>query len=165
MDVRSLPGTAAAVLDEQSDRSERDVAQGNLRRVLLVDGDCDRRANISRCLRHDGLEVSVTRTGREAIDRALLARPAMLNTYCRDEAFDLILISSHVSDMAGPDVIRELRAQGQTAPIVILANGGTERRAEESYDGEEVIWLEAGGQPLSESIALYLNKGFRRRPR
>ena len=166
MDIRSLRGTSPILPEQQPEAVPQPVEGRRRRRILLADGDRHRRAAVSQSLRREGLEVSVTRTGREAVDRALLARPTESSVFWQDETFDLILVSPQLSDMTGLEVARELRAQGYAVPIVTVADTEPEGRADYGLDtgfagesGYDVVRY-----VLSTLAALGLRGGLARRP-
>ena len=122
MDIRDLHVAATTALQQWIAAGSSSTSDRQRRRVLLVDGNRHRRIGVARSLRQQGLDVVVARSGREAIDLALLAQAAAVDTFSRDEAFDLILMSPQLPDMEGSQVVRCLREKGYNVPIVAHAD-------------------------------------------
>jgi CheY-like chemotaxis protein len=96
-----------------------------------------------------------------------LARPTELSTYWRDETFDLILVSPQMPDMAGSEVVRQLREQGHAVPIIAMTDTHSDSRPANGRDTErdEEPDGDVGGYVLPALIALGLRKGLPRQPR
>jgi DNA-binding response OmpR family regulator len=100
------------------------VAEGVVRRVLIVDPDSRLRAEVGAACRQDGFEVVEATTGQEALTRAAETRPTT------------ILLEVNLPDMSGFDVCRELRRLGDDVPIILIS-----ARADEI---DVVVGLEIG---------------------
>jgi CheY-like chemotaxis protein/signal transduction histidine kinase len=85
--------------------------------VLVVDDDDDTRELVSRSLRRAGFTTVEARTGEEALLRARVVAPAMV-------ILDLLM-----PGIDGFEVLRALRAEGHSIPIVVLT-GKTLTQAE-----------------------------------
>jgi two-component system response regulator MprA len=76
--------------------------------VLIVEDDSDLRRILQSGLEEEGFEVTATRTGRQAIERA------------RAEPPRLLVIDIGLPDSDGRDVCQALRAEGIRAPVLFL---------------------------------------------
>jgi two-component system response regulator MprA len=76
--------------------------------VLVVEDDADLRRILGAGLEEEGFEVTVTRTGRDAIERA------------RSKPPQLLVIDIRLPDSDGRDVCQALRAEGIRAPVLFL---------------------------------------------
>ena len=92
-------------------------------RVLLAEDDAGIAEPLARALRREGYEVDVRADGREALAGAI-------------EGVDLLVLDLGLPGMDGLEVCRELRAQGQTVPVLVLT-----ARADEV---DTVVGLDAG---------------------
>jgi two-component system, OmpR family, response regulator MprA len=77
--------------------------------ILVADGDHGVAASLRRALEAHGLSAAVVRDGREA---AALARRGR---------FDLLLLNVSLPAQDGLSIVRELREDGHTIPVVLLA--------------------------------------------
>lgn len=77
--------------------------------VLIVDDDQAICKLLSKVMRSNELEPTSVNSGRDAL--ALLA----------DASFDLILMDVALGDMEGFDVIQQIRARGDTTPVMIIS--------------------------------------------
>ncbi|MFQ5670625.1 MAG: response regulator transcription factor [Acidobacteriota bacterium] len=101
--------------------------------LLLVEDDPPIRDFIHRALKEEGYQVTAVSTAEEALGPALGGLP------------DLLIVDLNLPGMDGLDFISRCRAQGVTAPVLILS-------ARRSVD-ERVKGLEQGGDD-------YLTKPF-----
>jgi DNA-binding response OmpR family regulator len=102
-------------------------------RVLLAEDDAAIAEPLARALRREGYDVDVRADGRAALEGAT-------------EGVDLLVLDLGLPGMDGLEVCRELRAQGQTVPVLVLT-----ARAEEV---DTVVGLDAGADD-------YVTKPFR----
>ena len=102
-------------------------------RVLLAEDDAGIAEPLARALRREGYDVDVRADGREALAGAI-------------EGVDLLVLDLGLPGMDGLEVCRELRAQGQTVPVLVLT-----ARADEV---DTVVGLDAGADD-------YVTKPFR----
>jgi len=78
-------------------------------RVLVVEDEARVAENIAAALRESaGLAVDVARNGRDGIDLGQQAN------------YDLILLDLMLPGVGGREVLRAIRAKGQTAPVLVL---------------------------------------------
>lgn len=102
-------------------------------RLLVVEDDTAIREFLSRALTESGYQVDAARDGETTL--AIVA----------DKVYDAFILDLGLPDMDGLDLIARCRAQGHTAPVLILS-------ARRSVD-ERVRGLEQGGDD-------YLTKPF-----
>jgi CheY-like chemotaxis protein len=108
-------------------------------RVLVVDDEADQRCMLRRCFERAGYQVSEAGDGDAALHSVERARP------------DLVVTDVMMPVMAGPELIRRLRAAERTAGIPILAvtgDGGLASDADavlaKPYDRKELIMVAEG---------------------
>lgn len=78
-------------------------------RVLVVEDEARVAENIAEALRESaGLAVDVARSGRDGIDLGQQAN------------YDLIVLDLMLPGVSGREVLRAIRARGQTAPVLVL---------------------------------------------
>jgi PAS domain S-box-containing protein len=76
--------------------------------VMIVDDDASAREMITRMLAKEGLGVIEAANGREALEEV------------SDRRIDLILLDLMMPEMDGFEFIKELRARGERAPVVVV---------------------------------------------
>jgi two-component system alkaline phosphatase synthesis response regulator PhoP len=84
------------------------------RRLLLVEDDATLRQALSFSLSREGYEVATAADGEAALEAA------------RGEGLDLILLDVMLPGMSGVEVLRVLRRDGVTTPVIILSAKGDE---------------------------------------
>ena len=84
------------------------------RRLLLVEDDATLRQALSFSLAREGYEVATAADGEAALEAA------------RGEGLDLILLDVMLPGMSGVEVLRVLRRDGVTTPVIILSAKGDE---------------------------------------
>ncbi len=94
------------------------------RRILLVEDDATLRLGLHDTLVHEGHAV-------HAVPDGDAARAALL-----DRAFDLVVLDLMIPKRSGLEVLRELRARGDTTPVLVLTAKGDE--------SDKVLGLELG---------------------
>ncbi len=92
-------------------------------RVLVVDDQQVNRTILDRQLRQVGLDVSLCRSGAEA-----------LATLESQEPFDLVVCDHRMPGMDGVTLAARLRAQGCAAPFLLLSSGHTALEEEDAID-------------------------------
>jgi two-component system alkaline phosphatase synthesis response regulator PhoP len=83
-------------------------------RLLLIEDDPSIAAGLRLNLRHEGYVVTVESDGEQGLKRAL------------DDSPDLILLDVMLPTMNGFEILRELRARGSTAGVIMLTAKGLE---------------------------------------
>jgi DNA-binding response OmpR family regulator len=84
------------------------------RRLLLVEDDPTLRQALAFNLTREGYEVASASNGEAALEAA------------RNEQLDLILLDVMLPGMSGVEVLRVLRREGVTTPVIILSAKGDE---------------------------------------
>jgi two-component system alkaline phosphatase synthesis response regulator PhoP len=84
------------------------------RRLLLVEDDPTLRQALAFNLTREGYEVSTAADGELALEAA------------RSERLDLVLLDVMLPGMSGVEVLRVLRREGVTTPVIILSAKGDE---------------------------------------
>lgn len=79
-----------------------------MKRILIADDDADNRAILQRRLSRRGFEVSLAQDGEEAL--AALAA----------QAFDAILLDSLMPNLSGLEVLRQMRAAGDSTRVIMV---------------------------------------------
>lgn len=93
-------------------------------RLLLVDDDLRLRALLETYLKREGFQVVLAANGRQ-MERVL-----------RDNPVDLMVLDLMLPDRSGLEICRDLRAAGNTLPIVMLTAKGD--------DVDRILGLEIG---------------------
>jgi two-component system KDP operon response regulator KdpE len=91
-------------------------------RILVVDDEPPIRRLLRTSLVSQGFQIVEATTAREALDEVEKARP------------DLIVLDLGLPDMQGQEVIRLLRGQGSSVPIVVLSSRTDETGKVEALD-------------------------------
>lgn len=118
-------------------------------RVLVVDDDQGVLDVVSYSLRTEGFEVETVMDGAEALSRGL------------EGSYDLLILDLMLPSMSGTEVCRQLRAERQTVPILMLTAKDAEL--------DRVLGLEIGAddyvtKPFSQAELLSRVRAlFRRR--
>lgn len=84
------------------------------RRILLVEDDPTLRQALSFNLSREGYEVATAADGPSGLEAA------------RNDRLDLILLDVMLPGMSGVEVLRALRGEGVTTPVIILSAKGDE---------------------------------------
>lgn len=84
------------------------------RRLLLVEDDATLRQALAFNLTREGYEVATAATGERALEAA------------RSDRLDLIILDLMLPGMSGIEVLRVLRREGVTTPVIILSAKGDE---------------------------------------
>lgn len=84
-----------------------------MKRILVVDGDMDVRAQIGRHARLEGYDVAEASDGNTAV------------ALCRQSAFDFVILAVMLPEMDGFSVCQTIRSFSQI-PILILSERGDE---------------------------------------
>lgn len=94
----------------------------SMTRILIVDDEPPIRRLLRTSLVSQGFQIVEAATGREALDEVGQAQP------------DLIVLDLGLPDMQGQEVIRLLRGQGSSVPIVVLSSRTDETGKVEALD-------------------------------
>jgi len=101
-----------------------------LRAALVIDDSLVNRMILERQLQTYGLEVTLCRTGAEA-----------LRAFDEGIAFDIVLTDHRMPDIDGIELIRRLRERGIDTPILLLTSDAEAFRAAQA-DCRGIDWLE-----------------------
>ena len=71
-------------------------------------------------LENEGYEVSLARDGREALEMLLAAEK-------KGRAFDLLFTDLDMPRMSGTELMREMRKEGVSVPVVVFTGVGDEK--------------------------------------
>ena len=77
--------------------------------ILVADDDVDYCLAVCDILEEENYEVIVATTGRQAMEKALSARP------------DLVLLDQQMPEMSGEQVFAALRAKGFREPMILIS--------------------------------------------
>src|SRR5215470_6123120 len=99
----------------------------NKRRILIVEDDESISLGLRMNLEAEGYEVSVAVDGEEGLERIRAA-----------EGFDLVVLDVMLPRRNGLEVLRQLRAEGNAVPIIVLSARGAEM--------DKVLGLELGAE-------------------
>ena len=107
--------------------------------ILIVDDNEDLRKVLAWLLQPRGYETLQAATGREAIEKAIVAQPS------------LILLDLHLPDMNGVDIARAIKKDQRTAHIPIVGWSGYfgEHWREDALHAGMVAYME---KPLSAPV-------------
>ena len=81
--------------------------------VLIVDDEKNILVTLGRALRVEGYDVDVAGSGKLALDR------------CRTKTYDAILLDVQLPDLDGLEVMRQIRAERDDMPILVMSGHGT----------------------------------------
>ena len=90
--------------------------------VLVIDDSPQiREFVVEYILKPNGFEVDVAKDGAEGLKKVLAAKP------------DLVLMDYEMPQMTGIEVLRNLRAQGNKVPVILMTSHGSENVAVEVF--------------------------------
>ena len=89
--------------------NDREIREGSLKKVLVVEDDQDNREMVLKVLKHNGYGVIEAVDGQEAIEKAKTENP------------DLILLDLYIPKMDGYEVTRMLKGDQDLKHIPIIA--------------------------------------------
>ena len=124
---------------QDPDRITRKVAR--MTKILLVDDSKFLRLATERALARAGYEVSTATDGVQALEVA------------RQEKPDLILLDMLLPKMTGPDVLKALKSDPETAGIAVVAFTGLSQK-------NAVRLQQDGAYAFLEKSELALDKGY-----
>jgi len=78
-------------------------------KVLIVDDDLHILRMASRILQSDGIATTEVSSGREALNQILYSH------------YDLVLLDINLDDLDGFSIVKKVRAQGISTPIIIIS--------------------------------------------
>ena len=89
--------------------NDREIREGSLKKVLVVEDDQDNREMVLKVLKHNGYQAVEAVDGQEAIEKAKAENP------------DLILLDLYIPKMDGYEVTRRLKGDRDLKHIPIIA--------------------------------------------
>jgi len=89
--------------------NDREITEGSLKKVLVVEDDQDNREMIIKVLKHNGYQVIDAVDGQEAIEKAKAEKP------------DLILLDLYLPKMDGYEATRRIKGDRDLRNIPIIA--------------------------------------------
>jgi DNA-binding response OmpR family regulator len=96
------------------------------RRILVIEDDPSISLGLRINLSAEGYEVGIAEDGRAGLERAL------------DEAWDAIILDIMLPKLNGYEVVKQLRAQGNDTPVLMLSA--------KSAESDKVMGLELGAE-------------------
>lgn len=124
-------------------------------RMLVADDSLDLRKMLKFILERAGASVEVAENGREALIKTLEAAESQ-------DPFDLIFLDLEMPEMNGVETLREIRANGQNTPIVVLTGCTSETWHQQCYDAgcNGIISKPVEKETLLEFASNYVSTGF-----
>lgn len=98
--------------------------------VLVVDDELEIRQLLRRVLEHEGLRVTTTTRGAEALSAALL------------EDFDLLVCDLNLPDLDGISVIRAIKSQSPDLPVIVVSALDPKAAREECFHAGATCFLQ-----------------------
>ncbi len=89
--------------------NDREIREGSLKKVLVVEDDQDNREMVLKVLKHNGYQAIEAVDGEEAIEKTKAEKP------------DLILLDLYIPKMDGYEVTRRLKGDRGLKHIPIIA--------------------------------------------
>jgi DNA-binding response OmpR family regulator len=89
-------------------------------RILVIDDEATLRRTLTRILEKAGCQVETAEDGRQAL------------IFLGGSEFDLVFLDIHLPHIDGIEVLREVRQQNQSLPVVLLTGYGTMQSAVEA---------------------------------
>lgn len=107
-----------------------------MKRVLVVDDTKNIRLLLTKCLELEGYAVTAAETGQEAL------------SILEKKPFDLIFLDVRMPEISGTEVLRQMRENGITTPVVMMTAFGTVKNAVECTQLGAVAYLQ---KPFTEN--------------
>lgn len=101
-----------------------------MKKVLVVDDTKNIRSLLTTCLELNGYTVVTATNGLEAIELIL------------SESFDIAFMDVKMPGMSGTEVLRRIRAEGITFPVIIMTAYATVKNAVECTKLDAVAYLQ-----------------------
>lgn len=113
--------------------------------ALVIEDDPDAAAIFSEALKAAGFEVEIIETGDKALERLKVTTPAM------------IVLDLHLPHVAGPEILRHVRADPRLAETQVIIATADPSMAESLHDQADLVLL----KPISFSQLRDLAKRLR----
>jgi DNA-binding NtrC family response regulator len=101
-----------------------------MKRVLIVDDTKNIRLLLTKCLELEGYKVLTAADGQEALE------------LFRREEFDLAFLDIKMPQLSGTEVLKKIREQGVTTPVIIITAYATIKNAVECTQMGAVAYLQ-----------------------
>lgn len=101
-----------------------------MKRVLIVDDTKNIRLLLTKCLELEGYKVLTAVDGQEALE------------LFRHEEFDLAFLDIKMPQLSGTEVLKKIREQGVTTPVIIITAYATIKNAVECTQLGAVAYLQ-----------------------
>ncbi len=101
-----------------------------MKRVLVIDDAKNIRLLLTKCLEIEGYEVKAATTGKEGLELLL------------SESFDLVFLDVKLPEMSGTEVLRRIRALGNTTPVIVITAYPTVKNAVECTKLQSITYLQ-----------------------
>lgn len=101
-----------------------------MKRVLIVDDTKNIRLLLTKCLELEGYNVLTAADGQEALE------------LFRREKFDLAFLDIKMPQLSGTEVLKKIREQGITTPVIIITAYATIKNAVECTQMGAVAYLQ-----------------------
>lgn len=101
-----------------------------MKRVLIVDDTKNIRLLLTKCLELEGYKVLTAADGQEALE------------LFRYEEFDLAFLDIKMPQLSGTEVLKKIREQGVTTPVIIITAYATIKNAVECTQMGAVAYLQ-----------------------
>lgn len=111
-------------------------------KILIVEDERPLAHALELKLGHEGYQTSVASTGNQALQMGLSNEHAII-------LLDLIL-----PELDGFTILKELKAKGVKAPVVVLSNLGQDEDQKKAKELGAAAYLVKSNSPLSEIVAL-----------
>ncbi len=126
------------------------LLDGDVRRLLLVDGDPASLASLERLLARQAATISTATTGEAALKKFAA------------EHFDCLILDMGLPDMSSFDLLALMAGPGGTVPVPVIVYTGRELTEEESeslsrYASTVVVKGEESGERLLDEVSLFLH--------
>lgn len=111
-------------------------------RILIVEDERPLAHALELKLGHEGYETATASTGTQALQMGLSGQ------------HDIILLDLILPELDGFTILKELKAKGIKAPIVVLSNLGQDEDHKKALELGAAAYLVKSNAPLSEIVAL-----------
>lgn len=111
-------------------------------RILIVEDEKPLSHALELKLSHEGYETATAATGNDALNMGLSGQ------------HDLILLDLILPGLDGFAILKELKAKGIKAPVVVLSNLGQDEDRKKAEELGAASYLVKSNSPLSEIVAL-----------
>ena len=111
-------------------------------KILIVEDERPLAHALELKLGHEGYQTTTAATGSQALSEG------------QSNAYDLILLDLILPEIDGFTILKELKAKGIKAPIVVLSNLGQAEDQKKAKELGAADYLVKSNSPLSQIVAL-----------